>query len=99
MDKRRKRSMTNQVGDKHTTYLSRTTIRYFNDWLKAAEISEGAPFRRVIGRGRRWTFQMEGRDLVAGVASMSSRRHLREWHRGWDAGGRACAGRRVLYIE
>jgi integrase len=46
-----RRSKTDQAGEGNTAYLSRTTLRYLNEWLKAAEISEGAVFRRVIGRG------------------------------------------------
>jgi integrase len=46
-----RRSKTDQAGEGNTAYLARTTIRYLDDWLKAAVISEGALFRRVIGRG------------------------------------------------
>jgi len=46
-----RRSKTDQVGEGNTSYLSRTTVRYLKLWLKAAEITEGAVFRRVIGRG------------------------------------------------
>jgi integrase len=45
------RSKTDQAGEGNTAYLSRTTIRYLNEWLKAVEITEGAIFRRIIGRG------------------------------------------------
>jgi integrase len=46
-----RRSKTDQVGEGNTAYLSRTTMRYLKLWLDAAEIKEGAVFRRVIGRG------------------------------------------------
>ena len=46
-----RRSKTDQVGEGNTAYLSRTTVRYLKLWLEAGEISEGAVFRRVIGRG------------------------------------------------
>jgi integrase len=46
-----RRSKTDQVGEGNTAYLSRTTVRYLKLWLDAAEISEGAVFRRVVGRG------------------------------------------------
>jgi integrase len=46
-----RRSKTDQAGEGNTAYLSRTTVRYLTRWLEAAEISEGAVFRRVIGRG------------------------------------------------
>lgn len=46
-----RRSKTDQVGEGNTAYLSRTTVRHLKLWLAAAEIAEGAVFRRVIGRG------------------------------------------------
>jgi integrase len=46
-----RRSKTDQVGEGNIAYLSRTTVRYLKLWLDAAEITEGAVFRRVIGRG------------------------------------------------
>jgi integrase len=46
-----RRSKTDQVGEGNTAYLSRTTVRYLKLWLEAAQISEGAVFRRVVGRG------------------------------------------------
>lgn len=46
-----RRSKTDQSGEGNSAYLSRTTVRYFKLWLAAAEITEGAVFRRVIGRG------------------------------------------------
>jgi integrase len=50
-----RRSKTDQVGEGNTAYLSRATVRYLRLWLDAAEIKEGAVFRRVIGRGTRTT--------------------------------------------
>ena len=35
-----------------TAYLSRESVRWLKVWLKHAEVSEGAIFRRRIGRGR-----------------------------------------------
>ena len=46
-----RRSKTDQAGEGHTAYLSRTTVRYLKLWLKRARIKDGAVFRRVIGRG------------------------------------------------
>jgi integrase len=46
-----RRSKTDQVGEGSAAYLSRTTVRYLKLWLEAVEITEGAVFRRVIGRG------------------------------------------------
>jgi integrase len=46
-----RRSKTDQAGEGDIAYLSRTTVRYLKLWLEAAEITEGAVFRRVIGRG------------------------------------------------
>jgi integrase len=46
-----RRSKTDQAGEGNTAYLSRTTVRYLKLWLDAADIKEGAVFRRVIGRG------------------------------------------------
>jgi integrase len=46
-----RRSKTDQVGEGHAAYLSRATVRYLKLWLGAAQIKQGAVFRRVIGRG------------------------------------------------
>jgi integrase len=46
-----RRSKTDQIGEGNTAYLSRVTVRYLKLWLRAADIEEGAVFRRVIGRG------------------------------------------------
>lgn len=57
-----RRSKTDQVGEGNTAYLSRTTVRHLKRWLEAAEIKEGAVFRRVIGRGAFTTdYQGKGR--------------------------------------
>jgi integrase len=61
-----RRSKTDQVGEGNTAYLSRTTIRYLDDWLKAADITEGAIFRRVIGRGT-------AKELVGGRGRIGGR--------------------------
>ena len=77
-----RRSKTDQAGEGNTAYLSRTTVRYLNDWLKAAEISEGAIFRRVIGRGTAKELpggrgRIGGRLSVDGVAQAFKR--VAEW--------------------
>ena len=46
-----RRSKTDQVGEGNAAYLSRTTVRCLKLWLDAVEITEGAVFRRIIGRG------------------------------------------------
>jgi integrase len=61
-----RRSKTDQVGEGNTAYLSRTTVRYLKLWLDAAEITEGAVFRRVIGRGT-------AKDLPAGRGRIAER--------------------------
>jgi integrase len=61
-----RRSKTDQVGEGNTAYLSRTTVRYLKLWLAAAEITEGAVFRRVIGRGT-------AKDLPAGRGRIAKR--------------------------
>jgi integrase len=64
-----RRSKTDQAGEGNTAYLSRTTIRYLNEWLKAVEITEGAIFRRVIGRGTAKDLP-EGRGRIGGRLSV-----------------------------
>jgi len=64
-----RRSKTDQVGEGNTAYLSRTTIRHLNDWLKAAELTEDALFRRVIGRGTAKDLP-EGRGRIGGRLSV-----------------------------
>jgi len=61
-----RRSKTDQVGEGNTAYLSRTTVHYLKLWLDAAEIAEGAVFRRVIGRGT-------AQDLPAGRGRIAER--------------------------
>jgi integrase len=61
-----RRSKTDQVGEGNTAYLSRTTVRYLKLWLAVTEISEGAVFRRVIGRGT-------AKDLPAGRGRIAER--------------------------
>ena len=61
-----RRSKTDQVGEGNTAYLSRTTVRYLKLWLATAEITEGAVFRRVIGRGT-------AKDLPAGRGRIAER--------------------------
>lgn len=43
---------TGAEGQGRLAYLSRESVRWLKVWLKHAEISEGAMFRRLIGRGR-----------------------------------------------
>jgi integrase len=61
-----RRSKTDQVGEGSTAYLSRTTVRHVKLWLVTAEITEGAVFRRVIGRGT-------AKDLPAGRGRIAER--------------------------
>jgi len=66
-----KRSKTDQAGEGNTAYLSRTTVRYLKEWLKAAGITEGAVFRRVIGRGTATT-DFEGKGRIGGRLSVDA---------------------------
>jgi integrase len=43
-------SKTDQAGEGARAYLSRETIRNLMPWLKAGNITEGAVFRRLVGR-------------------------------------------------
>jgi integrase len=61
-----RRSKTDQVGEGNAAYLSRTTVRYLKLWLDAAQITEGAVLRRVIGRGT-------AQDLPAGRGRIAER--------------------------
>jgi len=61
-----RRSKTDQAGEGNTAYLSRTTVRYLKLWLDAAGITDGAAFRRVIGRGT-------AQDLPAGRGRIAER--------------------------
>jgi site-specific recombinase XerD len=63
-----RRSKTDQAGEGHVAYLSRQTVRYIKEWLKAAHIKEGAVFRRIIGRGT-VTFDRKGRGRIGGRLS------------------------------
>ena len=47
-----RRSKTDQAGEGERAYLSRETIRHLQHWLTTAGISDGAVFRRLIGRNR-----------------------------------------------
>ncbi len=45
-----RRSKTDQAGEGAKAYLARETVRHLQQWMKAANITEGAVFRRQIGR-------------------------------------------------
>ncbi len=45
-----RRSKTDQAGEGAQAYLSRETVRRLRQWVKAANITEGAAFRRLVGR-------------------------------------------------
>jgi integrase len=45
-----RRGKTDAAGEGRTAYLSRETVRWLKIWLAAAKITEGAVFRRLIGR-------------------------------------------------
>jgi integrase len=64
-----RKSKTDPAGEGNTAYLSRTTVRYLSDWLKAVEITEGAIFRRIIGRGTAKELP-EGRGRIGGRLSV-----------------------------
>src|ERR1035441_9072544 len=63
-----RRSKTDQAGEGHVAYLSRQTVRYLKEWLKAGHIQEGAVFRRIIGRGT-VTYDRKGRGRIGGRLS------------------------------
>jgi integrase len=44
------RSKTDQAGEGAQAYLSRETVRHLQQWMKAANVTEGAVFRRLVGR-------------------------------------------------
>jgi integrase len=46
-----RRSKTDQAGPGSVAYLSRTTVRWLQQWLDTAGIQEEAIFRRLVGRG------------------------------------------------
>jgi len=93
-----RRSKTDQAGEGNTAHLSRTTIRYLNEWLKAAQITEGALFRRVIGRGT-------AKELVGGRGRIGDRLSVDGVAQAFkrvcgvdrDATGGCRAGERALY--
>ena len=45
-----RRGKTDAEGQGRTAYLSRETVRWLKEWLEHAGISDGAVFRRLIGR-------------------------------------------------
>jgi integrase len=45
-----RRSKTDQAGEGAQAYLSRETVRHLKHWMKAANITDGAVFRRLVGR-------------------------------------------------
>lgn len=47
-----RRSKTDQAGEGVQAYLARDTVKHLKRWLKAGEITEGAVFRRLVGRKR-----------------------------------------------
>ena len=46
-----RRGKTDADGQGRAAYLSRETVRWLRIWLEHAEISEGAVFRRLVGKG------------------------------------------------
>jgi len=65
-----RRSKT-QVGEGHAAYLSRTTVQYLKLWLDAAEIKQGAVFRKVIGRSTATT-DKDGRGRIGERLSVNA---------------------------
>jgi integrase len=45
-----RRSKTDQAGEGAQAYLSRETVRHLQQWLTIGNITEGAVFRRLVGR-------------------------------------------------
>jgi integrase len=45
-----RRSKTDQAGEGARAYLSKETVRHLLRWLQAGNITEGAVFRRLVGR-------------------------------------------------
>lgn len=45
-----RRSKTDQAGEGAQAYLVRETVRHLQHWMKVANITEGAVFRRLVGR-------------------------------------------------
>jgi integrase len=46
------RSKTDQAGEGAQAYLSRETVRHLQQWITTANITEGAVFRRLVGRSQ-----------------------------------------------
>jgi integrase len=46
-----RRGKTDAEGQGRLAYLSRETVKWLSIWLERAKISEGAVFRRLVGRG------------------------------------------------
>ena len=46
-----RRGKTDIAGEGRVAYLSRETVRHLQPWLQSAGITEGAVFRRLVGRG------------------------------------------------
>jgi integrase len=47
-----RRGKTDAEGQGRVAYLSRETVKWLSIWLEHAQISEGAVFRRLVGRGQ-----------------------------------------------
>ena len=47
-----RRGKTDAEGQGRVAYLSRETVRWLTVWLEHAKITEGAVFRRLVGRGQ-----------------------------------------------
>jgi hypothetical protein len=47
-----RRSKTDQAGEGARAYLSKETVRHLLRWLQAGSITDGAVFRRLVGRER-----------------------------------------------
>jgi integrase len=47
-----RRSKTDQAGEGAQAYLARETVKQLKRWLQAGNISEGAVFRRLVGRNQ-----------------------------------------------
>ena len=45
-----RRSKTDQVGQGAQAYLARETVKYLKRWIKVGNITDGAVFRRLVGR-------------------------------------------------
>lgn len=47
-----RRAKTDAEGQGRVAFLSRETVKWLSIWLERAKISEGAAFRRLVGRGQ-----------------------------------------------